>query len=127
MRQYATVINKGCAARFSFAAAVFGESLEACFWLQLPLALKHLFNMLANKPLRKAPLKLPSILAEDKPLLTRTLSKGRSVGGSTNLVVIFWFFTCFEHKCVIPFQFIITFATPYKYRCSVVRMMVNLR
>lgn len=86
VRQYATVINKGCAARFSFAAAVFGETLEACFWLQLPLALKHLLNMLANKPLRKPPLKLPSILAEDKPLLTRTLSKGRSVAGSTNLV-----------------------------------------
>nr|GEX29993.1 hypothetical protein [Tanacetum cinerariifolium] len=86
VRQYATVINKGCAARFSFAAAVFGETLEACFWLQLPLALKHLLNMLANKPLRKPPVKLPSILAEDKPLLTRTLSKGRSVAGSTILV-----------------------------------------
>ena len=127
MRQYATVINKGCAARFSFAAAVFGETLEACFWLQLPLALKHLFNMLANKPLRKAPLKLPSILAEDKPLLTRTLSKGRSVAGSTNLVVIFWFFTCFGDKCVYRFSLLSHLLHRINIGVSVVRMMVNLR
>lgn len=30
---YANVVNKGSAARFAFAAAIFGESAEALFWL----------------------------------------------------------------------------------------------
>ncbi|KAI3781932.1 hypothetical protein L2E82_11960 [Cichorium intybus] len=70
VRQYATIINKGCAARFSFAAAIFGETLEACFWSQLPRALKHSLNMMANKSLQKAPVKLPSTIDESS-LLSR--------------------------------------------------------
>ncbi|KAE8637248.1 hypothetical protein CSA_007711 [Cucumis sativus] len=39
--------------RFAFAAAIFGESSEALFWLQLPSALSHLMNKLANKSPRE--------------------------------------------------------------------------
>lgn len=38
---YSSIVNKGCAARSAFAAAIFGEFSEAFFWLQLPLALRH--------------------------------------------------------------------------------------
>lgn len=98
VRQYATVINKGSSARFSFAAAIFGETLEACFWLQLPRALKHLLNMLANKSLHRAPVKVPSTSIDDTSLLTRMFSKGRSVARSTNtdIVVSFLFLFIFE-------------------------------
>lgn len=41
---YASVVNKGCAARFAFAAALFGEFSEALSWLQLPQALCHLLD-----------------------------------------------------------------------------------
>lgn len=83
VRQYATILNKGSAARFSFAAAIFGETLEAYFWLQLPHALKHLLNMLANKSLNRAPVKFPSTSIDDTAILTRMFTKGRSVAGST--------------------------------------------
>ncbi|KAK9055097.1 hypothetical protein SSX86_026177 [Deinandra increscens subsp. villosa] len=88
VRQYATILNKGCAARFSFAAAIFGETLEAYFWLQLPHALKHLLNMLANKSLKRAPVKYPSTSIDDTSILTRMFTRGRSVAGPTytNLV-----------------------------------------
>ncbi|KAI3801828.1 hypothetical protein L1987_29945 [Smallanthus sonchifolius] len=91
VRQYATILNKGSAARFSFAAAIFGETLEAYFWLQLPQALKHLLNMLANNSLKRAPIKFPSTSIDDTSILTRMYSKGRSVAGPTytNLVVRF--------------------------------------
>lgn len=38
---YSSIVNKGCAARSAFSAAIFGEFPEAFFWLQLPLALRH--------------------------------------------------------------------------------------
>ncbi|KAM0041104.1 putative transcription factor WD40-like family [Helianthus debilis subsp. tardiflorus] len=88
VRQYATIINKGSAARFSFAAAIFGETLEAYFWLQLPHALKHLLNMLANKSLKRAPVKYPSTSIDDTSILTRTFTKGRSVAGSTHTSLV---------------------------------------
>ncbi|KAF3525464.1 hypothetical protein F2Q69_00047166 [Brassica cretica] len=53
---YADVVKKGYAARFAFAAAVFGETSEAYFWLQLPRAIRHLMNKL----IRKSPQKIPS-------------------------------------------------------------------
>ncbi|KAL4574582.1 hypothetical protein LXL04_021416 [Taraxacum kok-saghyz] len=84
VRQYASVMNKGCAARFSFAAAIFGENLEACFWLQLPRALRHSMNMSGNKSLKKAPVKLPSAIDESS-LLTRMFSKGRSTTNSNSV------------------------------------------
>ncbi|XP_071693152.1 uncharacterized protein [Rutidosis leptorrhynchoides] len=90
VRIYATIINKGSAARFSFAAAIFGETLEASFWLQLPYALKHLLSMLAYKSPQKAPVKIPSpsIDEEASSILSRMFSKGRSVSGSTNTNIV---------------------------------------
>ncbi|XP_024959372.1 WD repeat-containing protein 11-like [Cynara cardunculus var. scolymus] len=81
VRQYATILNKGSAARFSFAAAIFGETSEAYFWLQLPHALKHLMNNLANKSLQKAPVKSSSSEIDDVSLLSRISSKGKSESG----------------------------------------------
>nr|XP_043621964.1 WD repeat-containing protein 11-like [Erigeron canadensis] len=88
VRLYATIFNRGSAARFSFAAAIFGETLEASFWLQLPRALRHLLNMLANKSQQKAPVKLSSTSIDDTAILSRMFSKGRSTtrSSSTNLV-----------------------------------------
>ncbi|XP_076936211.1 uncharacterized protein LOC143603224 [Bidens hawaiensis] len=78
VRQYAAIINKGSAARFSFAAAIFGETSEAYFWLQLPCALKHLMNNLANKSLQKNLVTPSSSETDDVSLLTRISSKGKS-------------------------------------------------
>lgn len=52
---YADVVKKGCAARFAFAAAVFGETSEALFWLQLPQAIRHMMNKLMRRSLQKIP------------------------------------------------------------------------
>ncbi|KAG9455783.1 hypothetical protein H6P81_000291 [Aristolochia fimbriata] len=46
---YSAIVNKGCAARFAFAAAIFGELSEALFWLQLPAALYQSINRSSNK------------------------------------------------------------------------------
>lgn len=81
VRQYATILDKGSAARFSFAAAIFGETSEAYFWLQLPHALKHLMNNLANKSLQKAPINSSSSEIDDVSLLSRISSKGKSETG----------------------------------------------
>ncbi|KAJ7557212.1 hypothetical protein O6H91_05G117000 [Diphasiastrum complanatum] len=45
---YSAVCNQGCATRYAFAAAHFGDYLEATFWLQLPKAL-DLLNIAAAK------------------------------------------------------------------------------
>lgn len=66
--------------RFAFAAAMFGESSEALFWLQLPRALKHLMKKLVNKPQQKASLPMSPEL-EDASKLSRLMSKGKSVSG----------------------------------------------
>ncbi|KAE8698360.1 histidine kinase 3-like [Hibiscus syriacus] len=52
-RLYATIVNKGCAARFAFAAATFGEVSEALFWLQLPRAMNHFMNKLVKREFGK--------------------------------------------------------------------------
>ncbi|KAJ0638326.1 putative WD repeat-containing protein [Helianthus annuus] len=84
VRQYAAILSKGSAARFSFAAAIFGETSEAYFWLQLPRALKHLMNNLANKSLQKNPvISSSSSETDDVSLLTRISSKGKSGTGSS--------------------------------------------
>ncbi|KAL8239747.1 hypothetical protein R6Q59_016314 [Mikania micrantha] len=83
VRQYAAIFNKGSAARFSFAAAIFGETSEAYFWLQLPRAFRHLMNNLANKSLQKNSLNSPSSETEDASFLTRISSKGKSGTGSS--------------------------------------------
>ncbi|KAL4564018.1 hypothetical protein LXL04_028068 [Taraxacum kok-saghyz] len=81
VREYGSILNKGSAARFAFSAAIFGETSEAYFWLQLPRALNHLMNNLANKSL---PVKSSSEEVDDVSLLTRISSKGKSGTGSSN-------------------------------------------
>ncbi|KAJ4839223.1 hypothetical protein Tsubulata_007753 [Turnera subulata] len=77
-RLYATIVSKGSAVRFAFAAAIFGETSEALFWLQLPRALKHLMNRLVNKSPVRAP---TSASIDDAALLNRITSKGKSLMG----------------------------------------------
>ncbi|KAH9761732.1 transducin family protein / WD-40 repeat family protein [Citrus sinensis] len=79
-RLYATVVNKGYAARFAFAAAVFGETSEALFWLQLPRALNHLMRKLKRSP-QKAPHLAFNSELEDT-MLSRITSKGKSTPGT---------------------------------------------
>lgn len=79
-RLYATVVNKGYAARFAFAAAVFGETSEALFWLQLPRALNHLMSKLKRSP-EKAP-RLASSSEFEDAMLSRIMSKGKSTPGT---------------------------------------------
>lgn len=79
---YATIVDKGCTARFAFAAAIFGETLEALFWLQLPHALNHLMNKLLKKSPQKAPLSASSSELADTAMLSRITSKGKSIPGT---------------------------------------------
>ncbi|XP_044471425.1 WD repeat-containing protein 11 isoform X1 [Mangifera indica] len=81
-RLYATIVDKGCTARFAFAAAIFGETLEALFWLQLPHALNHLMNKLLKKSPQKAPLSASSSELADTVMLSRITSKGKSIPGT---------------------------------------------
>ncbi|KAF6145440.1 hypothetical protein GIB67_032563 [Kingdonia uniflora] len=77
---YAILVNKGSTMRFAFAAAVFGESSEAIFWLQLPRALHHLMNKSDNKvPPKNKQSAFPDL--EDTSALNRIMSKGKSVSG----------------------------------------------
>ena len=79
---YAKVVKKGCAVRFAFAAAVFGESSEALFWLQLSRALNHLMMKLVNKPPQKAPASTSNPELDDTSILSRISSKGKSAPGT---------------------------------------------
>ncbi|XP_030473657.1 uncharacterized protein LOC115691215 [Syzygium oleosum] len=81
-RLYATVVNKGCIVRFAFAAAVFGESSEALFWLQLPHALNHLMNKLVRKSLQRAPASAQVPEIDETAMLSRITSKGKSTTGA---------------------------------------------
>ncbi|XP_027330478.1 WD repeat-containing protein 11 isoform X1 [Abrus precatorius] len=74
---YASIVDKGCAARFAFAATIFGESSEALFWLQLPQALKHLMNKLLRKPPPKGPTADSISEVDETSLLSRISSKGK--------------------------------------------------
>ncbi|XP_043724935.1 WD repeat-containing protein 11-like isoform X2 [Telopea speciosissima] len=83
-RLYAAVVNKGAAARFAFAAAVFGESSEALFWLQLPCALSHSMNRLTEKHHQKVPASASASVPEleGASMLNRITSTGKSMAGS---------------------------------------------
>ncbi|XP_016199251.1 WD repeat-containing protein 11 [Arachis ipaensis] len=74
---YATIVDKGCAARFAFTATIFGEFSEALFWLQLPQALKHLMKKLLRKPPPKAPTAQTISEDDETSLLSRISSKGK--------------------------------------------------
>ncbi|KAL7168431.1 hypothetical protein ACSBR2_038799 [Camellia fascicularis] len=87
-RLYASIVNKGCAARFAFAAATFGESIEALFWLQLPHALDHLMNKLVKKSPQKAPVPESIPELDDTAMLSRITSKGKQTSetGKTDVL-----------------------------------------
>ncbi|XP_010510885.1 PREDICTED: WD repeat-containing protein 11-like isoform X1 [Camelina sativa] len=70
---YSSLVNKGCAARFAFAAAIFGETSEALFWLQLPSAMNHVVNKTASKS--------PEKHSDETSMLSKTTSKGPSASG----------------------------------------------
>lgn len=72
---YSTVVNSGSAVRFAFAAAIFGESSEALFWLQLPRALSHLMNKSVNKSSQKDPISSFPDLGSTSTLNTETLKR----------------------------------------------------
>ncbi|KAL5729631.1 hypothetical protein ACHQM5_002555 [Ranunculus cassubicifolius] len=77
---YSTVVDQGSAVRFAFAAAIFGESSEALFWLQLPRALSHLMNKSVNKsPQRDRVSSFPDLGSTST--LTRETSKGNTKPG----------------------------------------------
>ncbi|MCH87078.1 transducin family protein/WD-40 repeat protein [Trifolium medium] len=78
---YASIVDKGCAARFAFAATVFGESSEALFWLQLPQALKHFINKSSRKPPSKGPTTEAVSEVDETSLLSRISSKGKPTEG----------------------------------------------
>ncbi|XP_062078101.1 uncharacterized protein LOC133782749 [Humulus lupulus] len=79
---YSKMVNRGCVMRFAFAAAIFGESSEALFWLQLSRALNHLMMKLVNKPPQKAPASISNPELDDTSILSRISSKGKSVPGA---------------------------------------------
>lgn len=83
--------------RFAFAAAIFGESSEALFWLQLPSALSHLMNKLANKSPQRGQSSTSNVDLDEASMLNRITSKGKSMprtGKKEALVNLFfvWFF-----------------------------------
>ncbi|KAE9602295.1 putative transcription factor WD40-like family [Lupinus albus] len=81
---YASIVGKGCAARFAFAATIFGESSEALFWLQLPRAFKYMMNKLLRKPPLKGPSEEYVSEVDETSLLSRISSKGKpteEIGG----------------------------------------------
>ncbi|XP_042424399.1 WD repeat-containing protein 11-like isoform X2 [Zingiber officinale] len=82
---YASLVNKGSAARFAFAAAIFGELSEALFWLQLPHALSHLLERSENKSQQSS--KPASISEAESALLNRIASRERSAGSITSEAV----------------------------------------
>ncbi|CAM8960182.1 unnamed protein product [Rhodiola kirilowii] len=77
-RLYATLVNKGSAVRFAFAAAIFGETSEALFWLQLPRALNHLMSKIVQKSQQKVPAPASDPDLDESAMLNRITSKGKS-------------------------------------------------
>ncbi|CAI0629290.1 unnamed protein product [Linum tenue] len=76
---YATVVNKGSAVRFAFAAAIFGEASEALFWMQLPRAVKHLMSKLVSKSPLKSALSATVAELDGAVMLTRIISREKSL------------------------------------------------
>ncbi|CAI0389271.1 unnamed protein product [Linum tenue] len=76
---YATVVNKGSAARLAFAAAIFGEVSEALFWLQLPRAVKHLMSKLVSKSPLKPAMSATMAELDGAVMLTRIASREKSM------------------------------------------------
>lgn len=79
---FAKVVDKGCAVRFAFAAAMFGDTSEALFWLQLPRAFNHLMKKLVNKPVHKAHVSMTGPELGDTSVLSRISSKEKVLPGT---------------------------------------------
>ncbi|KAL9685127.1 hypothetical protein QQ045_022574 [Rhodiola kirilowii] len=86
-RLYATVANKGAAVRFAIAAAIFGETSEALFWLKLPHALKHLMSKIVYKSRQKAPALASNPELDESAMLSRITSKGKSATATKKAVL----------------------------------------
>nr|XP_016491990.1 PREDICTED: WD repeat-containing protein 11 isoform X2 [Nicotiana tabacum] len=82
VRLYAGLVDKGSAVRFAFAAAIFGEPMEALFWLQLPRALNYWMNRLTNKSPTRAPQSASTSELDEASMLNRISSKGKSGPGT---------------------------------------------
>lgn len=81
VRLYASIADKGSFMRFAFAATVFGDILEAVFWLQLPKALHHLMNKLVNKSPPKVSQSSSTGELDEASVLSRISSRERSLTG----------------------------------------------
>ncbi|XP_075490715.1 uncharacterized protein LOC142529161 isoform X3 [Primulina tabacum] len=82
VRLYSKVVQKDSSLRLAFAAAVFGDSMESLFWLQLPHALNHLMFKMANKSPQKVPTSAQTPEIDEASMLSRISSKGKSGPGS---------------------------------------------
>lgn len=82
--------------RFAFAAAMFGETAESLFWLQLPCALNHLMKKLVNKPVHKAHVSMTGPEFGDTSILSRIASKEKLVLGTEKKDA---FVSHFDHCC----------------------------
>ncbi|KAJ8560517.1 hypothetical protein K7X08_022377 [Anisodus acutangulus] len=82
VRLYAGLVDKGSAVRFAFAAAIFGEPMEALFWLQLPRALNYWMNRLTNKSPARVPQSASTSELDEVSMLNRISSKGKSGTGT---------------------------------------------
>ncbi|VFQ67396.1 unnamed protein product [Cuscuta campestris] len=81
VRLYCSIVNKGCVVRLAFAAALFGEPMEALFWLQLPDAINHWMKKLVNK----SPIKVSQSATQEldeATMLNRISSKGKTASES---------------------------------------------
>ncbi|PKA64675.1 hypothetical protein AXF42_Ash007422 [Apostasia shenzhenica] len=81
IRSYAAIVKKGSAARFAFAAAIFGEFSEALFWLQLPHALAHAVDESAKRSPQEASQAASLSESESIAMLNRITSREKSASG----------------------------------------------
>lgn len=84
---YASIADRGSAARFAFAAAIFGEFSEALFWLQLPHALSHFVDKSAYRTHETSQSAQVSV-APSASIPNKIASKGKRLAGKTDPKVI---------------------------------------
>lgn len=93
VKLYGSIVNKGCAVRLGFAAAIFGEPMEALFWLQLPNAVNHWMKKLVNKsPAVSQSTSAPEL--DEAAMLNRISSRGKVAPGSEERNVVVSHLTC---------------------------------
>ncbi|XP_073275016.1 uncharacterized protein [Primulina huaijiensis] len=87
VRLYSKVVQKDSSLRLAIAAAIFGDSMETLFWLQLPRALNFLMIKKANKAPQNVPTSAQTPEIDEASMLSRISSKGKSVPGSGKKIV----------------------------------------